>query len=73
MMIPVNFHRAGRKEYVVNTQAAAAKKREENISARLQQRKDKKMGVKPGKSVGKSNPKKKGRPGFEGRGGSRKG
>ena len=63
--------RADRKESVVNSQAVAAKKRNDNISARLQLRKDKKLGVKPGKSIGKANSKKGGRPGFEGRGGSR--
>lgn len=30
------------------------------------------MGVKPSKSVGKQNAKKKGRPGFEGKGGSKR-
>lgn len=65
---------ADRKESLSNNQAAAAKKREQNIAERLQQRKDKKLGIKPGKSVGKGNPKKvkKGRPGFEGRGTVRK-
>lgn len=67
---------ADRKEHTAHTQATAQKKREENIAARLQQRKDKKMGVKKSsKSVGKPNPKKqkKGRPGFEGKGAARKG
>merc|ERR1712093_202652 len=63
---------ADRKETVVNAEAAKQKKRTENINARLQQRKDKKMGVKPGKSLGKGNAKKKGRPGFEGKGGAKR-
>lgn len=66
------LYRADRKENAQNVQAKAMKKREDNISARLQQKKDKKMGVKPGKSVGKGNSKKKGRPGFEGKGGSKR-
>jgi hypothetical protein len=65
---------ADRKETLENTQAAQQKKRQENINARLQQRKDKKSGTKPKtKSIGKQNPKKaKGRPGFEGKGGGSK-
>jgi hypothetical protein len=65
-------NRADRKETIQKTQASQAKKREENINSRLQAKKDKKMGVKASKSVGKSNPKKKGRPGFEGKGGGKR-
>lgn len=57
---------ADRTESIKTGQEEKAKKRQENINERLKQRKDKKMGVKPAKSVGKGNPKKKGRPGFEG-------
>ena len=71
-----DIYRADRKKQLSDAQAAAIKKRNDNIAGRAQARKDKKSGVKKKdvKKVGGAGAKKgKSRPGFEGKKGGDKG
>lgn len=71
-----DIDRADRKKQLSDAQAAAIKKRNDNIAGRAQARKDKKSGVKKKdvKKVGGAGAKKgKSRPGFEGKKGGDKG
>jgi hypothetical protein len=61
--------RAERKKTLEKSQAAAAKKRNDNIAARSEARKNKRLGIKVKDMGGKG---KKGRPGFEGKKGKGK-
>lgn len=58
ILISSPFYRDERKEHVATSMAAKQKKRQDNITTRLDRRSDKRKGVKS---------KDKGRPGFEGK------